>query len=900
MKNTEVYTIERRREEVRESSLNGLDYVEVVSDDQCTLQVYFLGKAPEKAIEEVNVRIEGGRRITRIHVIDVDLHRDDDPERDDYMTVTVDTPGDFSTYTLRLVELDGHDHGHPKHRRFPGFDARYDHVEFSFKAGCASDLDCKTDGNCAPVVYETPQINYLAKDYASFRQLILDRLAITIPGWQERHVPDIGIALVEVLAYAGDYLSYYQDAVATEAYLDTARQRVSVRRHARLVDYAIHEGCNARTWLFVQVSDDITATTTPGIKAQDIYFITGYNDALDTSDAMLNDYVVQQFPVDSYEVFEPVTDSADQPLGLYKAHDEIRFYTWGDQDCCLPRGAISATLQDYEHGTDPDEDESAYLEEEVEESEDEEEDEEDEPQIGQERQEKQPSTPKPAKERVLRLKKGDYLFFEEVRGAKTGLPEDALATHRHIVRLTNVQPAKDHLYDNNVLDIEWAAEDALPFPLCISGMGRAPECKQLQNISIARGNMLLVDHGRTVKPAGDQETVEADDPLIYCEGEGEPADVTIRAKAFHPVLSMAPLTFSQPLRANTPATQLLTQNPRQAVPQITLTSTLPPEQTPPGENCDAPIAWFARPDLLESSGEERDYVVEMDNDGYAHLRFGDNELGRAPEANESFTCVYRIGNGPAGNVGPESISRIVFRNNDKPDGVTLVPRNPFAAAGGTLPEPLAEVKLFAPRAFRDELERAITADDYAKLAQMHPSVQRAAASLRWTGSGYDVLVVIDPLGTEVLSPGLRKTIEQHLEQYRRIGYDVLVEQAEYVPLDIAMTVCVQPHQLRGHVKADLLKRFSNGVLSDGTLGFFHPDNQTFGDSIAASKLIALAQAVPGVMSVSIDKLERFGEGPNQELHNGILPISPLEIAQLDNDPSFPEHGKLTFTMKGGR
>ena len=46
------------------------------------------------------------------------------------------------------------------------------------------------------------------------------------------------MALVELLAYAADNLSYRQDAIANEAYLATARQRVSVRRHARLVDYA--------------------------------------------------------------------------------------------------------------------------------------------------------------------------------------------------------------------------------------------------------------------------------------------------------------------------------------------------------------------------------------------------------------------------------------------------------------------------------------------------------------------------------------------------------------------------------------------------------------------------------------------------------------------------------------
>jgi hypothetical protein len=31
---------------------------------------------------------------------------------------------------------------------------------------------------------------------------------------------------------------------------------------------------------------------------------------------------------------------------LYKAHNTMCFYTWGDQECCLPRGATSATLSD--------------------------------------------------------------------------------------------------------------------------------------------------------------------------------------------------------------------------------------------------------------------------------------------------------------------------------------------------------------------------------------------------------------------------------------------------------------------------------------------------------------------------------------------------------------------------
>src|SRR4029077_7562637 len=90
---------------------------------------------------------------------------------------------------------------------------------------------------CPTSPLAAPEIDYLAKDYASFRQLMLDRISVLSPQWKERNPADIGIALVELLAYAGDYLSYRQDAVATEAYLGTARRRVSVRRHARLVDY---------------------------------------------------------------------------------------------------------------------------------------------------------------------------------------------------------------------------------------------------------------------------------------------------------------------------------------------------------------------------------------------------------------------------------------------------------------------------------------------------------------------------------------------------------------------------------------------------------------------------------------------------------------------------------------
>ena len=103
---------------------------------------------------------------------------------------------------------------------------------------------------------EEPLHSYLAKDYESFRRLLFDRIGHTLPEWGETHIPDIGVTLVELLAYVGDSLSYHQDAVASEAYLFTARLRTSIRRHCRLVDYRLHDGCNARTWVCVTVGDE--------------------------------------------------------------------------------------------------------------------------------------------------------------------------------------------------------------------------------------------------------------------------------------------------------------------------------------------------------------------------------------------------------------------------------------------------------------------------------------------------------------------------------------------------------------------------------------------------------------------------------------------------------------------
>jgi hypothetical protein len=937
---------EQRRHKVRAEDFNGLDYLEVYDDNgRPTLVVYFLNKLGEarERITKENVLIQGGRRVTDIKVVDIGLCIQEDPERDDCMQVWLDRYGDFSAYTLCLVEVDEHRRpilagerrGRRKYRPLDGFDPRYACLEFSFKAGCPSDLDCKPQDICPPPERDEPEINYLAKDYASFRQLILDRLALIMPDWQERHVPDLGIALVEVLAYVGDHLSYYQDAVATEAYLGTARQRISVRRHARLVDYAMHEGNNARAWVFVEVADNLE------LEPDDTAFVTRLSGALPLAGTVLAEHELQGVPGDQYEWFEPLVKQPDvadrryqalkphqrwvveeveggpEPIQLRRAHNLIRFYTWGDHECCLPKGATTATLYDGRAVEIPIVAKSDYQQESIQQS----------------APEKSSEESVQVKyERELELERGDFLLFEELRGPKTDNPADADPRHRHVVRITDFKRIVDELCQQPVLEITWAEEDALPFPLCISAVTDPPDCKLIKDISIARGNIILVDHGRRVRDE-DLDCVPVEETRAECEC-GRLSDVSYIPGRFRPRLERGPLAFSQPQpKKDTPATEQLRQDPRRAIPWIQLASfadpDCPPEELqvaapePEEDECDDDkaaddpiqetdqeaepepkplpvIAWEARPDLLSSGPGDAHFVAEVDNESRAHLRFGDGELGDQPEAGARFVATYRVGGGPAGNVGAETISHLVYRRF-KQDGIRSV-RNPLPAAGGTGPEPMEDVKLFAPHAFRCQLERAITADDYAQIVmrQYSAQVQQAAAALRWTGSWHEVLVAIDAKGGAEPDQELLDEIRGYLYPYRRVGHDLMVEPAHQVPLDIELEVCVLPDYLAGHVKAALLAVFSNRTLPDGRLGFFHPDKLTFGQGIYLSQLVAEAQAVLGVENVQVNKLERLFEGPNGEIKEGVLSLGPLEVARLDNDPIFPENGQLTLIMRGGR
>jgi hypothetical protein len=225
--------------------ITGLDFV-VVDPGQTTLRVHFIRNPVElvpaftaPALDKITiVSTTGGESLASVEVTDADLVTDAGVMT---LVLTTATPGDFSRYRLTIDD--------------PRLDILFRSVTFTFKANCPdSNLDCKPiTEHCAPEDSVDYPVDYMARDFLSLRGALLAYAAQRYPDWRETIEADQGVMLLELLAALGDELSYTQDRIAREAYLATATQRRSVRRHGHLVDYNLHDGRSASTWLDVRV-----------------------------------------------------------------------------------------------------------------------------------------------------------------------------------------------------------------------------------------------------------------------------------------------------------------------------------------------------------------------------------------------------------------------------------------------------------------------------------------------------------------------------------------------------------------------------------------------------------------------------------------------------------------------
>jgi len=936
-----------RRRMLRERHGNGLDGVEVREGGR-RLLVYFLEHAP-RGLHPGNIRIDAPRGGRAVRAVEVHRSEEIDAEIEDRLVVELDHPGSAGYYLLRVVER-GPD-GRPGWRPYHGIDPRYAQVRFVFDVDAPRPPILPAPSG-APAA--TGSVSYIYRDYAGLRQLMLDRLAVTMPDWTELHEPDILITLVELLAYIGDDLSYYQDAVATEAYLQTARNRVSVRRHARLVGYRLHEGCNARAWVCLNVTSPVS------LPLDHVRFAAAGGWAGQGS-AVLD---ASTFPADTLASFDQYSPLSVQPgtrrlesaAELLPAHNAIELWDWGERDCYLAAGATSAVLKD----GDP------------------------------------PSRKGGTPQRALQLRAGDVLVLEQTNDPLTignGPGDPAL---RQAVRLTGARRLMDSLYEQPLLEVQWAPEDALGFNLAVTADGNP--CSQ------ASGNVVLVASGVAAT-----DTVQVSAPVLTRAGLGyatpfpdpqvvarhqaralrslyrkwreqvsqwrsqasggtplsgaqlaalrlqvgiqeleqlgltgqrrrrnETARAEQEARALAELLARAdrllagrrrrleflarlaerggPLEdvlieeladdWGQELTAALaagqpgswgPAATAITQDPRAALPVLQLAG-------------DTGETWDPALDLIGAAPAGQVFVAEVNDQGIAGLRIN------APPAAATLSASYWVGNGASGNAEIEAINALVWTPGPStggasgegsvpslPSGISLI-RNPLPATGGINAETISAAKLAIPGAFTVGQQRALTAEDYATLATAVPGVRRAAAELRFTGSLTIADVAIQPGLGEDPTAELLAGVRRSLAAVRRIGQLVRVLAPHYRPLVVALDVTLDRAAIRRQIAHHLARLLSSGWLPDGTPALFNPVNLAFAAPVYSSPIIAAVHAVSGVASVTLTRfgfLDQAGAAGSAAASSE-LRFAALELPRLDNDPTQPEHGYALVSLAGGR
>jgi hypothetical protein len=751
------------------------------------------------------------------------------------LSLRVAPVGDYSTYTLELV-WDAHK-----------IDPFFSSIGFRFRPGCFS-KDCAPPAGGRPAP-PNPPIDYLARDYDSFRHTLLTAMAERVPGWTSTSEADHDQVLIDLFAAAADELSDYQDRVAGEAYVGSARKRVSLARHARLVDYHLGEGNAASTWLAV----DVVAGQAPfTLDNQELVAWTG---ASTSTGAPPEDAV---FFASRQGVLAQAQRRRLDPL-----LNRLRLYTWGNAQPALAAGSTGADLV---------------------------------PAAGLATQ-----AAADALRDLVRSGLWREMLLAELLNPLTGAPAGRRRGRRQVLRLhAGSDPAAggaETLFDpvsaTWLVRVRWRDEDALRHDYSFTTF--CPVA--VDDVSIFYGNLVRVHEGHPLE-------VHFHEPgsLLPSVPPGVEQRYFARTDRFDDgrdwVLAVLP---------DDGALAYLAPPDSAPTGELPARSTLQVELEMPG---GAVETWSEVESLVhsdDSAANGSHFMVETDELRRSVLRFGNGSNGRLPPADAVVRARYQAGGGHAGNIGADALVHLRPLTGALGGALTAA-FNPLDVGDGVDPEPPEHIRRHAPEAFRARQLRAVTLADYVRRAEEVPGVSRAVARYAWTGSWRTVRIALDPAGftvagearSDALWAELLPRVASHLEAVRLIGEDLELRPPRYVPLEIHITVCAMDSYWREDLRYELEQEFTDGWTGDGRRGFFHPDEWTFGQDLHRSAIEGRIMRVAGIEHVVRILMKRFSAPQPGVPGAELLEIDFDEVLLLSNDPSHLERGLIRFDLQGGR
>ncbi len=131
---------------------------------------------------------------------------------------------------------------------------------------------CETPAPAAPAdLFNRPglsEIGFRIGTFATFREAMLESIARQpeLAGLTTRESDDYAITLLELFAAVGDVLTFYNERIANELFLRTARERDSLLRLVRLIGYHLRPGLAATAMLAFTLDTGADTRIRKGLK----------------------------------------------------------------------------------------------------------------------------------------------------------------------------------------------------------------------------------------------------------------------------------------------------------------------------------------------------------------------------------------------------------------------------------------------------------------------------------------------------------------------------------------------------------------------------------------------------------------------------------------------------------
>lgn len=287
------------------------------------------------------------------------------------------------------------------------------------------------------------------------------------------------------------------------------------------------------------------------------------------------------------------------------------------------------------------------------------------------------------------------------------------------------------------------------------------------------------------------------------------------------------------------------------------------------------VLWEEAPNFYQLPPDRRAYVTRIADDGKVTVQFGDGTTGaRPPTGAENVMAKYRTGIGIGGMLDARQINLLMSR----PLGVKEV-INPLPPNGAQDPERLDQARQNAPLTVLT-LDRIVSLQDFEDFTRAFAGIGKVQATWLWDGERRLVHLTIAGAGGSSLPPASDpfKNLTSAVDLARHTDQRVRIDPYHPLLFDVEARLLIDPHYLFDNVKAAV-----EATLQEA----FSFEARSFGQGVTASEVITVAQRVPGVVAVDLEKLYFEGGAPMPNMRlpartarwagNQILPAELLTI-----------------------